>query len=175
MMHSSDLTVDFPQETHRAGVEFKLGTRPNLRFSGKIEVRFYRRADDSTSSELHYSEEDYRNFKRDSKRAIKEARRLLSFPDDDDSVRALHECVVITGIENSLTPELLRRSATAKILRTNAVLNEQDRQDSMGIYDEERLAMISRQCSEWSVQRAVKIGMLQRAENITIIRARLSV
>ena len=68
---------------------------------------------------------------------------------------------VLTGIENILTPKLIKRKRACRARCINAVLDEQERQDLAGIYDADRIAFVSHQCSESAAKRAHKIGLMQ--------------
>jgi len=68
----------------------------------------------------------------------------------------------LTGIENFLTPSLIKKSVARKRQRLNAVLDEQVRQYASGCFDPHRLALVSQCYSKSSIQRSLKIGMIQQ-------------
>ena len=66
----------------------------------------------------------------------------------------------LTGIENLLTPGLMKKSRALKRGCWNAVLGEQDRQDACGYCDPGVLALAAKDYSRRATQRAQKIAIM---------------
>jgi len=71
--------------------------------------------------------------------------------------------VELTGIENLLTPGLMKKAMALKKGYKNAVLDEQERQDAWGCFDPGGLALAAQEHSRWATQRALNIGMMHYA------------
>ena len=74
--------------------------------------------------------------------------------------RAVFQGCELTGIENLLTPGLVKRTMALKRGCWNAVLDEQDRQDACGYCDPDRLARAAENYSRWATERALKIAIM---------------
>ena len=81
--------------------------------------------------------------------------------ESSSSLDAVREELVLTGIEHILTPSIIKKTKACRARRIRAVLDEQERQASSGIYDADRLALVSFQCSKSAARRAHKIGLMQ--------------
>eukprot|EP01083_Nonionella_stella_P033659 92111_1 len=118
-----DLIVDFPR-TRKAGCK----TKPRgVHFSSFCELQFYEPADEAVSSELYYSDRDYSEFKRSNRRTVVEmCKRYKSVSTCPEEGGVFQGCN-LTGIENFLTPSLIKKSVARKRQLLNAVLDEQVR------------------------------------------------
>lgn len=80
-------------------------------------------------------------------------------------VRMLHlhriNGVVVTGIENYITPYLLEKTIRRKEKHMKHVLKEYKRQAKNGCCDVDKLAAMAQMKSQWSVSRAFLIGNYQ--------------
>lgn len=65
---------------------------------------------------------------------------------------------LMTGIEGLILSKEVKATKEAHL---NAVLGEQERQDDLGMWDEERIALASKQYSRFSLRRAMNIGAQQ--------------
>lgn len=96
-------------------------------------------------------------------RAINDAREVLFFkqssvgPLDEDELAS----DTLTGIENLLTPSMIKKTLRCRERCFSAVFKEQTKQIESGCYDPERIAYASRLRSAWSVKRAEEIGHQQ--------------
>lgn len=157
----SDLIVNFTQARK---VGFK--ARSGVRFSPDSTVRFYAKPNKDDASLLYYTKSDYQGFKKESKLTVQEIHRRYharcKCPEEQDSDDIFQGCV-LTGVENLLTPTIMKKSVARRVGRLQAVLDEQDRQvEEQGYCDPDKLASVSRRYSKASMQRAEKIGMMQR-------------
>lgn len=166
---SDDLIVDFPRNT-RSGRRCRSSDNSNakrkVRFSPTGQVRYYERPDPLYRSDMHYAPREYDAFKRENRRDVRDVHRLLDASSSNNTNKDVllpGDCV-LTGIENLLTPRLIRRSVATKSGLTGAVLAEQERQYAGGTRDEERMARIARHYSERSVRRSTAIGTMNRQD-----------
>ena len=81
----------------------------------------------------------------------------MRLSESENDFQVLDGCV-LTGLENFLTMDLMKKATARKMSRLNAILDEQDRQIEGGCRDTDRLARISGHYSKWSTERAAKIG-----------------
>lgn len=139
--------------------------RRRVRFATDTDTHTYELPDDLDINQLWYSEEEKSSMKEARKRSVNNTRkRLTGYTQFSDSEKAtLLQAIAIfsIGIEH-----FIDRNALSKMLRCRektklAVLEEQEYQSEMGIYDAERLAAASRGYSEWAVKQGEKIGMHQ--------------
>lgn len=149
----SDLIVDFPRE--RSSPEA-------VRFDPMVDVQFFERV--RNKNKLWYQDEDYLAMKKARRVSVIEVHRTyLDHPSGPvDQLEKLGACT--TGIENMLSPKILRRVQVCKARCLNAVLDEQDRQDKYNEYDPMKIAAASLKHSNWSATRAHTIGLLQSSE-----------
>ena len=158
----TDLIVDFPQQRRNnsfAGSNKRV--RKTVHFSPMNELRSFERNDNMNTCNIWYSNKEYKAMRIASIQAIQDVRRIDFSPSSNlvDGAEALEDCVT-TGIENRLTPGTTKKSKARRAQCLNAVLDEQERQDS-GEYDPIKLACVSKHYSKWSTRRARAIGMLQ--------------
>lgn len=73
----------------------------------------------------------------------------------DETLHATH------GIENMLTPSLMKKRKESRMTLWSVVLLEQEKQNEFGEYNPFKIAAASRRHSEWSVARAQKVGKYQ--------------
>ena len=163
----SDLIVDFPNR--------RSPIKRMVQFSNMNEIKFVKPIDigQDVISQLYYSSEDYKAMRVNTKKAVRRANKVLgalSSSSDSESEHDINEDLILTGIENILTPAIIKRTRSCRAQYTNAVLDEQERQDSAGLYDADRLACISHQYSKSAVRRAHKIGLMQSRYVAEIIR-----
>ena len=137
--------------------------RPMVKFATMSEIRFYERPDEARAKELHYSKEDIRQLKIANRQAVQDVHiRQLSLVNDgtEDDARVVFQGHNLTGIENLLTPSLVRKSMACKAGYRDAILDEQDRQDASGCYDPIKLACAAEDYSRWATKRSVMIGTM---------------
>ena len=153
----SALIVDFPAQARRSSAVSSKKTM--VHFSNEYDIRFYERPDKVHASELHYSRDDMKQFKLANRQAILDIyKRHLSLANgstEDDAKVAFQGCE-LTGMENLLTPGLTKKSMARKRGCWDAVLDEQEKQDTSGRYDPDRLARASQEYSRWATRRALK-------------------
>ena len=118
----------------------------------KLDANVVIFTEDSEGS-TRYTQEECAFFKRqallDSLRLVK--RQITSAPLEI----GLYECV---GLERYLSNSLLRRTMEARRAHINAVLEEQRFQVRNGVWDEQRLAVVSRASSDWARGRAIEVA-----------------
>mmetsp|Transcript_33258 Transcript_33258/g.59894 ORF Transcript_33258/g.59894 Transcript_33258/m.59894 type:complete len:163 (+) Transcript_33258:123-611(+) len=159
----TDLIVDFPQQ--RRSNSFAGSNkivRKTVHFSPMNELRSFERNDNMNTGNIWYSDNEYKAMRIANIQAVQDVRRIDLSPSSNlvDGAEALEDCVT-TGIENLLTSSITKKSKARRAQCSNAVLDEQERQDSSGEYDSIKLACVSNHYSKWSTRRARAIGMLQ--------------
>ena len=153
----SDLIVDFPRRGSTSTKRVQFSTTSSLKFVKRIE-------DMADASKVWYSSKDYKSFRAENKRSLQNARKALDAISASDlemkeKVRQT-DVIDMTGIENMITPTMIKRAIAHRAEYFNAVLNEQDQQESAGIFDADKLAKVSSQHSKSSRRRAQNIGKL---------------
>ena len=173
----SDLIVDFPSQVRQSGVRmahqqhrpaFIIGvsSKPKKKmvtFAIMSDIRFYERPDKVHAKEVHYSRDDMTKFKKANRQAIRDmhTRHLSLVNGAKVDARAVFQgCGEMTGIENHLTPDLMKKTMACKKGCWNAVLDEQERQDASGCCDPNRIASASQKYSRWATQRSLTIGIM---------------
>ena len=68
------------------------------------------------------------------------------------------DLIICIGMEKLLSPELCRSVKQRQKQHVRSILEEQERQDSCNIVDEEALARLSRENSEWTRMRSQKLA-----------------
>ena len=157
---SSDLIVDFPAQARRKVI----GSKPKkmVRFSTMSDIQFYERPDKVHAKELHYSREDIREFETANRQAILDIHmKHLSLVNGTTEYDAnvLFQGCEFTGIENLLTPSLMKKTMAIKRRCWDAVLDEQERQDASGYCDPD-IARAAENYSRWATERALKIAIM---------------
>ena len=159
---SFDLIVDFPAQARRTVVSSK-PKKKMVRFSSEYDIRFYERPDKVLAKELYYSREDISQFKDANRQAILDIHMkhlsLVNGTTEDDANVVFQGCE-FTGIENILTPGLMKKTMALKRGCLNAALDEQDRQDASGYCDPDGLALASQEYSRWATGMAQKIAIM---------------
>lgn len=153
------LIVDFAPR-RMSSVKHKV--KKTVNFSSVQSVGFGALTHESDVSKLFYSKEDVYNMKRARRRAVKKVRQrhemIASGQCFNDEV--FNSCSWV-GIENLLTPGIIKKTVTSRDQCVHAVLEEQMRQAAYGECDPFRLAHVSHLSSKWAVNRAKKIGFYQ--------------
>ena len=111
---------------------------------------------------MHYSRDDITKFKMANKQAVRDMHtRHLSLVDgaEVDARAVFQGCGELTGIENHLTPGLMKQTMACTKGCWNAVLDEQERQDASGCCDPNRIASASQKYSRWATRRSLNIGI----------------
>ena len=151
----TDLIVDFPTRSPTV--------KRMVQFSNMTQIRFIEPIDQDVA-QFYYSSKDYKAMRLATKNAVRQANEVLgalSSSSDQESEHGIDEDLILAGIENILTPAIIKRTRSCRAQYTKAVLDEQERQDSTGLYDADRLAFVSHQYSKSAVRRAHKIGLMQ--------------
>ena len=101
-------------------------------------------------------------FKTSNRQAIQDMhmRHLSLVNGTEVDARVVFQGCELTGIENLLTPGLVKRTIACKRGCWNAVLDEQDRQDASGCHDPDRIAHAAHEYSIQTARRSLKIGMM---------------
>lgn len=116
-----------------------------------------------------YTDKDYKATRKENKRVVQELHQIhvslssiSSQAESADNEEVFGGCVM-TGIENLLTPRIIKKSHACMTKRRNAVLSEQEheRQNQVGERDPYKLACMSHLHSSRSIKRAHKIGLVQ--------------
>ena len=157
----NDIIVDFPQQRCNSSVGEKR-VRNTVYFAPMNELRFFERNEKMDTGKIWYSNKEVKAMRIATVQAVKDTRKIsLSRPSNQvDGADALEDCVM-TGIENLLTPRIIKKSKARRSQCLSAVLEEQKRQDSSGEYDPIELACVSNHYSKCSARWAHTIGMLQ--------------
>lgn len=137
----------------------KVKGRKSVSFATYVEEYIIEPALASEGMNLWDSSKDKLQYRRQIGQDAKSTMRSLSgtlLPSDSFSIDDLIKCI---GIEQFLHPEIAHQKKEMKKYHVYAVLTEQSRQQSLGIYDEERLANISDAISEWSRQNAHSLAV----------------
>ena len=147
----TELLVDFP--SHRPT------STKRILFSKTSELKFVKHIGTmADTNKIWYPSKDYKAMRVELKKSVQGARKALdSFSSTN---QGLVDGVIFTGVENLVTLEMIKRTQDRRDQHINAVLKEQGKQKSVGIYDADRLAHVSYQYSKSSGARAFEIGKL---------------
>ena len=163
----TELIVDFPAQARRnVGIRSK---KKIVRFATVYDIQFYERPDKAHARELHYSGGDIRQFKLENMQAVQDIhmkRLSLANNGTKEDEKAVFQGCELTGIENLLTPGLMKKQAACKRGYRDAVLDEQERQDASGCFDLYGLARAGQEYSRWATKRSVKIAMMHRVASL---------
>ena len=125
----------------------------SVRFAEKGLVTFIDLPDHAERRERWFSEDDNDTFKR---RLLQErhriSRKLTTTPIDNDDL------IMCIGMEKLLTPKLSRLVKQRQLDHLHSILAEQKRQEVENIIDEEAIACLSQQNSEWTRRRSHKLA-----------------
>ena len=138
------LIVDFPSG--------RISPEKAVQFAPTSALRFYEPGKEVST----YSAKEYRAMRRARAEAVKDVRRVLANPGQHAKV----DLTDLTGIENMLDQKIMTKVIAAKKEARQAVIDEQARQDRMGEYNPDRIAMVSKRITLRSQERAQKIGLL---------------
>jgi len=166
----TNLIVDFPTQQRTVSRKSKRTFEQSLaqaapsapssasavQFASEVTIRYYEHAIDAgaDASDLYYTKEDYKSFKSQHKQDVRQMIKIIESQDNEAFQKS-----VITGIENVLSRDLIKKTMARRADCVRAVLNEQDLQHDY--YDADRLAAASMQYSRAAVQKSVKIGLMQ--------------
>ena len=154
----TDLIVDFP--TRRSAPK----KTKAVNFCNTAEMRIIEPIDAATTdtSAIWYTSREYKAMRDANDDAVRLARKaLISMKNTTpDSVFDKMDTVTLNGIERFLTRDIIKRTKECRIQYVNAILDEQDLQDSAGIYDADRFALVARHHSKSAAKRARAIGLL---------------
>ena len=156
---SSSLS-DSSSKEEEANAKLKLSNNNN---NGKLSVRFAEKGlitfidlpDHDERRERWFFEDDIDTFKR---RMLQERHRISSklttttTPIDNDDL------IMCIGMEKLLTPKLSRIVKQRQLDHLHSILAEQERQENEKIVDEEAIASLSEQNSEWTRRRSHKLA-----------------
>ena len=127
----------------------------SVRFAEKGLITFIDLPDHDERRERWFFEDDIDTFKR---RMLQERHRISSklttttTPIDNDDL------IMCIGMEKLLTPKLSRIVKQRQLDHLHSILAEQERQEVENIIDEEAIASLSEQNSEWTRRRAHKLA-----------------
>ena len=161
-----NLFVDFIHR-RRSSVNASDGTKKAVTFLPTVEIRSYKLSDESDSSKLYCTKDDFKKFERARERAVKKLHRrhlsLLSSSSSEsqETSKELGCILLTTGLENILTPNIIEKSFEQTSAVRQAVFDEQKRQKESGYDDPEMIALVSRKHSAWGAQRVIRIGSFQ--------------
>ena len=153
-----ELIVDFPQERDGSGCHLPQETRPTVSFAEYNQVII---VDDSPlkyKTDLFYSEHDIKMFKLHTTLLVDRLKKRG--PEEYMDPKYGKDTTDIMGLEKYLTEQSYQSSLHRRRVQPMAVMLEQYRQVSLGIYDPHTLASISAQASETSRTRSHIIGLL---------------
>ena len=148
----SDLIVDFPQRRCHAG---KIAKMEGVHFAKEYEIRFFERHDKADCEAMRIAA---RRAAQDvQKRVLK--LRSSSGSDSADVADELDSCTLV-GIENMLSPNIIKKTRASIMQCRRAVLDEQARQDeSNHEYDPDRLASVAQHHTQWATTRGHNNGL----------------
>ena len=150
------LLVDFPSRPRRSTVDDKVKTtrQRSINFTPDITVFSYSNdsSNDIQSHDLWYTSQEYKQMKHTRSQDICAAIRIMQSPEFKSSVSSQH--LNLIGVERYLSREVLVETKRRRDAHVNAVLDEQERQDSNMISDLKTLGDLSRTHSKWSVERS---------------------
>ena len=131
-----------------------------VQFSPAVDITFIEHVDinEAGSDQIWYSDEDFTSMQQDQVRSLSRVHFMVSSSASPHPMNDEHVLDAMTGLENLLQIKAVRRN---KLGCLHAVLDEQDRQDEVEMFDADRLAAASRQFSIWADKRAAKIGANQ--------------
>ena len=160
----ADLIVDFPSRARRdaSSESSRRATSKSVSFSPEMTIQFYRGPTKAEDDKVRYTSDEYRKFKTDTRSAVRSIhRQYLALAAETGDADAFKGCD-LTGLENLLTPELIRKTAARKWAHMCAVIGEQERQADEASEDADRLALVAGTSSGASRKRAMAIGMMQQ-------------
>lgn len=169
----TDLIVDFPSRRSFSKDTItcnKRSRRKAVHFSPMAHICLIEPTEDESSS--WYSSKEMKSFRVQNVKNVQEVNRHVlaitsgTFGSDSassmpqvESQHLMNDCSLV-GIENLLTPKIIKKKLKMRRRCVEAVLNEEERQFRTGECDMDRLAAVSAQYSKWSVQRAEQIATL---------------
>jgi len=144
----TDLIVDFPAR--------RSAPKKTVHFCNTSEMRIVKRIDAARTdaSAIWYTGNEYKAMRAANEDAVRLARRALASKTNMDTVN-------LNGIEKFLTRDIIEWTKESRFRCINAVLDEQDLQDSAGMYDADRFASVARHHSKSAAKKAITIGQLQ--------------
>ena len=155
-----ELIVDFAHR-RRSNIESK-DVKEAVKFSPVAEVRFYESSDEPDVSERYFTEDDYKAFRKANLKAVVKVHQsylsLLGPKSQEESDEDLDCSILTTGLENLLTPTIIKQTAQRKKEVRQAVLDEQKHQQEHGYHDRFMIAHASRCHSALGVKRAQRIA-----------------
>lgn len=149
----SDSGLQHGKHLQRPVKSFK--AKKSVQFSPLIDITFVETYDPNEidASELWYSDDDTAAMKHANLRAVQTFCLMLSSkscdPNDDRVIG------MMTGLENLIFSSQVQQCRMGCL---RAVLDEQERQDDMEIFDPDTLAKTSQQYSTWATRRALQNG-----------------
>ena len=158
----ADLIVDFPRSKRCSSDSSESGCLKrcmSVQFSERVKVQLYERHDNISSSELWYSKVDYKIMISLKKQAILEARQQICSVSASDSIET--DCLDnLTGLENHLTTNIVKKTLLSRLKCMYAVMNEQERQRLSEEHCPYSLQCVAQYHTKWTAQRARTIGHL---------------
>ena len=136
-----------------------------MSFAALAEVLYFEKCNKSEHDEVWYCSEEFRNMRLDTKRTVQRVHMLhqsskdSATADSKSMTEDLARCADLTGIENLLSNNIIRKTMKARRLCWDAVLDEQTRQRGQNLRDPDRLAAAARSHMQWSGRRAHTIGL----------------
>ena len=136
-----------------------------MSFAALADVLYFEKYDESEHDALWYCGEEFRKMRLDTKRAVRRFHKLQqswkdSAADSNNIAEGMARCSDLTGIENLLSNNIIRKTKKARVLCWDAVLNEQTRQYEQNLRDPDKVAVAARSHTQWSGRRACTIALL---------------
>ena len=157
---SYQLIVDFPEMARRntlTNCTPRREQRRNVRFSSMSILTFVEYPTKEINAKKWTSTEDRKSSRQAQLSDVLKTRSLIeSKPRESLSQEEILQCI---GIESLLTNKVLKYTCEKRRMHKQAVLAEQQRQQSLHIHDDEDLCQISEIHSQWSRERAHKIAL----------------
>ena len=151
------LLVDFPSQPRRLSLDNEVKTTRRRRINFTPDITVFSYSDDSSndiqSHDLWYTSQEYKQMKHARAQDICTAIKTMQSPESQESVSSQH--LNLIGVERYLTREVLVETKLRRDAHINAVLDEQERQDSNMISDPDTLGDLSRKHSRWSAERSL--------------------
>ena len=155
---NSDLIVDFPNS--------RTISKKTVQFSLTSSMVIVSRVDED-ANDVWYTSKDYKGMRLATKLAVLRAqKKLLSISTSDlESMEDPDEMgdAIVTGIENLLTPNIIRRTKARRNQCIQTVLQEQESQYRRRKFDPESLAHASYHHSRTAERNAWTIGLLTQS------------
>ena len=128
----------------------------SVRFSSTCDVTFVERfdVDEIDANELWYSDDEFKTMRYVQARTVRTIQLFVSSPKSPKNNSGAN--ILLMGLENLLMGKEVKECRRRNL---NAVLDEQERQDELGIFDPDSLACVSHRYSLVAAKKARELGI----------------